>query len=130
MLTDPRYRTNACRVQHREDVDAIVGGWLRSRPLAESRQLLDAAGCPLSPVNSIADIFADPQYRAREDIIEVDHPQLGRMAMPGLVPLLSRTPGRVVHAGPDPGAHNAVVLGGLLGLSADELESLHRQGVT
>lgn len=77
----------------------------------------------------IADIFADPQYHAREDIVEVDHPRLGRVPMPGLVPLLSRTPGRVVHAGPDPGTHNEAVLAGLLGLGAEEIETLRREGV-
>lgn len=129
MITDPRYSTNARRVERRAEVDAIVGEWLEGRTLEESRRILDAVGCPLSPVNSIADIFADPQYRAREDIVEVDHPRLGRVPMPGLVPLLSRTPGRVVHAGPDPGAHNEAVLAGLLGLSAEEIETLHREGV-
>jgi len=49
--------------------------------------------------------------------------------MPGLVPQLSRTPGRVVHAGPDAGTHNDAVLGGLLGLSADEIAALRQEGV-
>jgi formyl-CoA transferase len=129
MITDPRYSTNARRVERRAEVDAIVGEWLKGRTLEESRRVLDAVGCPLSPVNSIADIFADPQYHAREDIVEVDHPRLGRVPMPGLVPLLSRTPGRVVHAGPDPGTHNEAVLAGLLGLGAEEIETLRREGV-
>ena len=129
LISDPRYSTNARRVEHREAVDALVGAWLKERTLEESLRVLDAAGCPMSPVNSIADIFADPHYRARGDIVEVDHPRLGRVAMPGLVPQLSRTPGRVVHAGPDAGTHNDAVLGGLLGLSADEIAALRQEGV-
>jgi len=129
MITDPRYSTNARRVEHREEVDAVVGAWLAGRSLEESQRLLDPVGCPMSPVNSIADIFTDPQYRAREDIVEVDHPRFGKVAMPGPVPLLSRTPGRVVHAGPDPGTHNDAVLGDLLGLSADQIASLRQEGV-
>jgi len=129
MITDPRYSTNARRVKRREEVDAIVGAWLRQRTLAESQRLLDAVGCPLSPVNSIADIFADAHYRAREDIVEVDHPRLGRVPMPGLVPRFSETPGRIVHGGPDPATHNGAVLGGLLGLGAEEIEALRRDGV-
>ena len=129
MITDPRYSTNAHRVERREEIDAIVGAWLKARTLEESRRVLDAAGCPLSPVNSIADIFNDPHYRARGDIVEVDHPRLGKVPMPGLVPMLSRTPGRVVHGGADPGTHNKAVLGDLLGLTAEEIESLRREGV-
>ena len=129
MITDPRYSTNARRVEHREEVDAIVGAWLAGRSLEESQRLLDPVGCPMSPVNSIADIFTDPQYRAREDIVEVDHPRFGKVAMPGPVPFLSRTPGRVVHAGPDPGTHNDAVLGDLLGLSAEQIASLRQEGV-
>ena len=129
MIADPRYSTNARRVQHKDEVDAIVGAWLEARTLEESRSVLDAVGCPMSPVNSIADIFADPQYRAREDIVEVDHPRFGKVPMPGPVPMLSRTPGRVVHGGADRGAHNDAVLGGLLGLTADEIEALRQEGV-
>jgi crotonobetainyl-CoA:carnitine CoA-transferase CaiB-like acyl-CoA transferase len=129
MITDPRYSTNARRVEHRAEVDAIVGAWLGARTLEESRRILDAVGCPLSPVNSIADIFTDPHYRARGDIVEIDHPRLGRVSMPGPVPMLSATPGRVVHAAPDTGAHNEAVLAGLLGLSAEEIDVLRREGV-
>jgi crotonobetainyl-CoA:carnitine CoA-transferase CaiB-like acyl-CoA transferase len=129
MITDPRFSTNARRVEHRDEVDTIVGAWLKARTLEESQRVLDAVGCPMHAVNSIADIFADPQYRARGDIVEVDHPRWGKVAMPGLVPVLSATPGRVVHGGPDVGTHNDAVLGGLLGLSADEIASLRHDGV-
>ncbi len=129
MITDPRYATNPKRVEHRQDVDAIVGDWLRARKVDEIQRVLDDVGCPVTPVNSIADIFADPQYQARQSIVEIDHPRLGTIPMPGPVPLLSATPGRVVHPGPDPGEHNDAVLGELLGLGAEEIEALRREGV-
>ncbi|MBI2525542.1 MAG: CoA transferase [Candidatus Rokubacteria bacterium] len=129
MVTDPRYSVNARRVEHRKAVDAIVSAWLKARPLEDSQRILDAVGCPLSPVYSVADIFADPQYQARGDIVEVDHPRLGKVPLPGLVPVFSLTPGRVVHGGPDLGTHNGAVLGGLLGLGAEEIESLRQKGV-
>lgn len=129
MMTDPRYHTNARRVEHRDEVDAIVSSWLKRHTFSEAQEILDRAGCPLSPVNSMADIFADPHYRARESIVEVDHPRFGKVPMPGLVPALSRTPGRVVHGGPDLGQHNDAVLGGLLGLSPEEIAELRREGV-
>lgn len=129
MTTDPRYCTNARRVEHRAEVEAIVGGWLRTRKLDEIQTTLDEVGCPVSPVHSIADIFADPQYRARQSIVEIDHPRLGKIPMPGPVPLLSRSPGRVVHRGPDHGEHTDLVFRTLLGLDANEIEALRRDGV-
>ncbi|BDG59468.1 CaiB/BaiF CoA transferase family protein [Caldinitratiruptor microaerophilus] len=126
MITDPRFSTNARRVEHREEVDAIVSDWLGRRTWEEVKRTLDAAGVPVSLVYSIADIFDDPQYRARESIVTVDHPRFGRIAMPGVVPRLSATPGRVVRAAPDPGEHNRMVYRDLLGLTDGELEELER----
>ena len=70
------------------------------------------------------------QYAARESIIRVDHSTLGSVALPGLIPKLSRTPGTVKHPGPEqPGAFNHEVYGGLLGLSPDDLYRLREEDV-
>ena len=91
---------------------------------------MDEYGVPLAPIMSIADIFENEQFRARENIIQVDHPTLGSVALPGLIPKFSRTPGAVTHPGPEhPGAFNAEVYGGLLGLSVEEIERLGEEGV-
>jgi formyl-CoA transferase len=91
---------------------------------------MDEHGVPLAPILSIADIFENEQYAARENIIRVDHPTLGSVALPGLVPKLSRTPGRVTHPGPEqPGAFNDEVYGDLLGLSDEERGRLAQDGV-
>lgn len=129
MLTDPRYRTNAARVQHLKEVDTIVSDWLGRLTWEEARAVCEEAGVPIDPVNSIADIFADPQYQARESLVTVDHPRFGKVAMPGLVPKLSATPGKIVHGGPDLGQHNRDILAGLLGLSEQELADLRSAGV-
>jgi crotonobetainyl-CoA:carnitine CoA-transferase CaiB-like acyl-CoA transferase len=83
----------------------------------------------VSPIYSIADIFADPHYQARGDIIAPSDPTIGAVPMPAVTPRFSRTPGSVRHVGPELGAHNADVYGGLLGLSADEQAKLHADGV-
>ncbi|RIK39548.1 MAG: formyl-CoA transferase [Chloroflexi bacterium] len=129
LLTDPRFRTNADRVKHNAALEAILTAWFAAHTYAEAQELLDRYGCPFSPVNSISDIFADPHYRAREDIVEVSHPAIGVVAMPGIVPKLSKTPGDVVFPGPALGAHNDDVLGGILGLAESEIAALRELGV-
>jgi crotonobetainyl-CoA:carnitine CoA-transferase CaiB-like acyl-CoA transferase len=88
----------------------------------------DAVGAPASLIYSIADIFADPQYEARENIRTVDS-RIGPVAVPGIVPKLSATPGEINWLGAGLGAHNEEVFCGLLGLSADELATLRTQDV-
>jgi formyl-CoA transferase len=126
---DPRYQTNPQRTQRADEVDALVSGWFAERTAAEAQETLDAAGVPVCPIYSIADIFADPHYAAREDIIAPEDPDLGPVPMPAILPRFSRTPGRVRFTGPRLGEHNASVYGGLLGLSEDEQAELREQGV-
>ena len=127
--TDPRYVSNPERTKRPDEVDALVAGWFASHTAAEAQSALDAAGVPVSPIYSIADIFADAQYAARNDIISPEDPAIGPVPMPAVLPRFSRTPGGVRFVGPPLGAHNAEVFGGLLGLSQDEQAELHAQGV-
>ena len=76
----------------------------------------------------IADIFADEHYHERESIVEVQHPTVGTLKMPGIIPKLSRTPGRVVFPGPALGEHNRDVFGGLLGLDDEQISALSDDG--
>jgi crotonobetainyl-CoA:carnitine CoA-transferase CaiB-like acyl-CoA transferase len=78
---------------------------------------------------SMADIFADSHYRAREMIIDVPTEGLGALPQPGVVPKLSLTPGRVTHAGAALGRHTDEILSGLLGLNADAIAALRAEGV-
>jgi formyl-CoA transferase len=126
---DPRFLTNPDRTAHADEVDAVVGCWFAEHTAEEAQRVLDAAGVPVSPIYSIADIFGDPQYRARRDIIEVQDPEVGAVPMPAILPRFARTPGEVRFPGPRLGEHNAAVYGGLLGLDEAELEALRRDGV-
>jgi crotonobetainyl-CoA:carnitine CoA-transferase CaiB-like acyl-CoA transferase len=78
---------------------------------------------------SMADIFADPHYRARQMIIDVPAEGLGALPQPAVVPKLSLTPGRVTHAGGALGSHTDEILGGLLGMSGDEIGKLRADRV-
>lgn len=128
MTHDPRYATNRARVERREEVDAIVAGWFAGHDAGDIQAVCDENGVPVSPVNSIADIFEDKHFAAREMLPEIEHTTLGKIAVPGIVPKFSRTPGELRHAGPGLGQHNEEVYGGL-GLSEKEMARLREEGV-
>lgn len=129
LATDPRFARRAERVQHAEELHAVVGAWIRERTLAEALAALEGGGVPASPVYSIADIFRDPQFAARENLIRVADQVLGEMVQPGVVPKLSRTPGTVDRGAPLLGEHNEEVYLGLLNLPRAAYERLCQDGV-
>ena len=129
LLSDPRFVDNESRIAHVEALDAIVQEWTASRHLNDLLQTLQDAGAVAGPVYDVPRILADPQYEAREDIIRVADPDLGEIPMPAVIPKFSRTPGRIVHAGPRLGEHNEAIYGSLLGLAPDQLTRLAHEGV-
>jgi formyl-CoA transferase len=126
---DPRFATNPDRTAHADEMDALVGQWFAEHSADDAQAILDAAGVPVCPTYSIADIFADPHYQARQDIIAPSDPTIGSIPMPAVLPRFSRTPGSVRYPGPPLGEHNALIYGDLLGLSATELTTLEAEGV-
>lgn len=129
LITDPLYLTNKNRVANDASLLAIVGDWIKSMGADELLPLLDAAGVPGSKIYSIKDIFEDPHYAARENILDVPHPVLGSIKMPGIYPKFTKNPGEIKWAGPVLGAHNKEVYEDLLGLGAERLEALKKEGV-
>ena len=117
------------RDRDRAAVDAWVTRWTQEHLLAELIELCNGFEVPCGPVNSIAEIFADPHYRARENIAFVKDPRVGEIAMPNVCPRLSDTPGAIAWLGPRLGQHNGDVYCGLLGLSEGELRALQDQEV-
>ena len=88
------------------------------------QRLLIEAEVPVSCVNTIADIFEDQHYRAREMLMKIPHPKIGEVTMTGVVPKMSRTPGRIVKAGSGIGEDTRDVLVRDLGLSDQEVDRL------
>lgn len=129
MLEDDRYYTNAVRLQHDDEVQEIVSNFIKQYTQKELTEKLDAAGVPVSPIYTIEDIFNDPHYKARENIVEVEHPRLGKVKVPGIVPKFSKTPGAIRRRAPELGEHNEEILCGDLGLSKEEINKLKEQGV-
>ncbi len=129
LTADPRFSQVQNRQQHADEIHAEIRRWVAERTLADVIMLLDDAQVPVGPIYSIAEIFDDPQYAEREDILEIPDRHLGRAAMPGIVPKLSRTPGAIHSPAPSTGENNADIYGGLLALSADEIEGLRTDRV-
>jgi crotonobetainyl-CoA:carnitine CoA-transferase CaiB-like acyl-CoA transferase len=130
LVRDPRMAATAARLAHRDEVDRLVGDWVGARDLGVALAALEAAEVPAAPVMSVRDLFDDPHVRARDNVLRVAAGALGAVAMPGVVPRLSATPGRVQAPGPAaPGAHNEEIYRGRLGLTRAELDRLREHGV-
>lgn len=131
LADDERYATHGARARHQDELDDLIGVWAKGLDADTVVQRCSAAGVVVGPVATVADVVADPQFRARGMLVAhhdegVDADVLG----PGVTPQLSATPGRVRWAGPPrPGTHNTEVYGGLLGLDADDLTRLAADGV-
>ncbi len=130
LRADPRLATTPARLVHRGLVNELVGRWVEGRDAAETLARLEAAEVPCSLVMSVADLFEDPQVRARDNIVSLATAVAGRLAMPGIVPRLTVTPGEIRTPGPlRPGEHNEEIYCGRLGLSTAELRRLAERGV-
>jgi crotonobetainyl-CoA:carnitine CoA-transferase CaiB-like acyl-CoA transferase len=129
LIDRPGFADNASRIENRGELNDELDAWLSERTLNETMGQLIPAGGVVGPVYDAAQIVEDPHYQAREDIIEIDDPELGHTRMLGIVPKFSETPGAVEHAGPTVGQHNAAVYGAWLGLGEAELAALTERRV-
>ncbi|WP_395643879.1 CaiB/BaiF CoA transferase family protein [Rudaea sp.] len=129
LIDDPRFATIRSRWEHVDALDAIIGEWVGSRAAADVETTLEAANVPTSRVLTLPDIFDNAHYRAREMLLSVPHARLGSVALAGIVPKLSTTPGEVRWAGPEAGSDTRRVLHDLLGLDSATLDRLQADGV-
>jgi crotonobetainyl-CoA:carnitine CoA-transferase CaiB-like acyl-CoA transferase len=126
---DPKFASAEERPKHIPLILDLMTQWFAERPFDKAISELKSHDIPHSPIMSMADIFGDPHYRARQMIIDVPAEGLGSLPQPGVVPKLSLTPGRVTHAGAALGRHTDEILAGLLGMTTDEIAQLHAEGV-
>ena len=131
LATDDRFVDHVARGRNQDELDKIIGDWAAQRQPDEIIETLSAAGVISGPINTVAEVVRDPQLRARGMLVEHYDERIGRNVLgPGVIPVLSETPGGVRNAGPArPGQHNDEVYGDLLGLGADEIADLESQGV-
>jgi crotonobetainyl-CoA:carnitine CoA-transferase CaiB-like acyl-CoA transferase len=128
LAADPRFATNAARVEHRAALLAILEPALAARPAAAWIQALEAAGVPCGPINDLRQVFDDPQVHHRGMRQEADHPLAGRTALVASPIRLSGTPVKPPTAPPTLGQHTGEVLAEL-GLSGAEVAALRAAGV-
>jgi len=131
LATDERFIDHLARGRNQDEIDAIISEWAQTRQPGDIIDTLSAAGVVAGPINTVAEVVRDPQLLARGMLVEHYDERIERNVLgPGIVPVLSATPGEVRFAGSArPGQHNAEVYGDLLGLSAGEIDLLTEQGV-
>lgn len=122
------FATTAQRLARRGEVNGLVEDWAAGLTMAELGAACDAADVPWGPINSIADIFEDPQFAARGNLLRVLDERAGELVLPAPVPRLTETPATLRHAGRAKGADTDAVLGEWLGMAAAEIEALRRSG--
>lgn len=128
LLDDPRFTTNHLRGQNVVVLEEILEGIFITDTMQSWLRKCDDAGVPAGPINNFAQAMEDPHYQARDMVLEVDHPTIGKMKTIGFPGKLSRTPATIRMPAPLFGQHTDEVLGGL-GINAQHLELLRQQGV-
>ena len=118
-----QYPTSAVRVENRDYINSVVAEWMDKRSLQEVIEETRSGGVPCAQIYSIREIFEDPQYQARENLLHVDDPRVGKLVVPAPVPRLSETPATFRHTGRALGADNEEVYSDLLGLTPEDLRA-------
>ena len=128
LASPARYGDKDTRLAARDEVNRIVAQWMASLDHNTVLSRCAEFDVPASLIFSIADIFEDPQYRARGNI-RMTESRIGDLAVPDVVPRLSATPGEIRWLGEGLGAQNHAIFEGLLGLDGQEIETLRERGV-
>ena len=129
LALDPRYADHVARGEHQDELDDVIAAWTATLSADALLDILERHGVPAGRIFRAPEMLADPHFRARDAIVDVAHPVFERLKMQNVFPKMSRTQGTVRWPGPELGEHNDEVYRGLLGLSIEELETLHKAGV-
>ena len=128
LIEDPRYRTNAERVKHAEELDAIIGAFIAARTQAENVAFFEQAEVTVGPIYDVTQILEDPHVIERELLAEYPDADMTALPMHHVVPRLSATPGSIRTAAPRLGEHNRAILESM-GMKDSEIENLKGKGV-
>ena len=131
LATDERFVDHLARGRNQDELDKIIGDWAAQREPHDIIATLSEAGVISGPINTVAEVVQDPQLQARNMIADHWDERVQRNVKgPGVVPVLSDTPGTIRNGGSArPGQDNAEVFGRLLGLDAEQLSALREEGV-
>ncbi|MEW6690011.1 MAG: CaiB/BaiF CoA-transferase family protein, partial [Pseudomonadota bacterium] len=129
LARDPRFATNGKRVENRAEITRLIQELFLKRTTAEWLELLEAAGVPNGPINNVAQVFEEPQVRARGVKIELEHAAAGKLPLVASPMRFSATPLEYRLPPPLLGEHTDAVLRELLGMSEAEIAQRRAEGV-
>jgi len=124
LIDDPRFASATLRVNNHRELSCLLQAEFLKRSSDEWIEAFQAAGIPVGPIKNVAEILDDPHVKAREMVVEVDHPVIGRMKTLGVPIKLSETPGAVTRAAPTLGQHSDEILCEI-GYSPAEIADFH-----
>ena len=128
---DPKFQTMRDRVrpESRQFFVEWLGEWAAEKTVEQLVSQLNEAGVPCWRVNTIPEVVSEPQIQARDMIVQLDHPGVGKVPLIGIPIKLSETPGEIKTPAPEVGQHNEEVYRDLLGLSLEQLSQLKEEGI-
>ncbi|MBX3480528.1 MAG: CoA transferase [Caulobacter sp.] len=129
LASDPRYAGHAARGENQTELDALISAWTSTLTAEALLALMETSGVAAGRVYRAPDMLADPQFAAREAIVETDHPVFGQVKMQNAFPRMSQTPGAVRWPGPALGEHTDAVLTERAGATPETLADLRARGV-
>lgn len=129
LAADPRFANNVDRAANYGEMEREMEEVLRTKTSAQWADILDRAGIPCGPIQTVEQVINDPQVMAREMIVEQQHPVLGKVQVAGIPVKMSGTPGRVGEPAPLLGQHTGEVLRELMGFDEHTIKSLKDEGV-
>jgi len=129
LLDDSRFHDANARMANVDALESIVAGWVAARTTAEVLRVTTKADVPCAKINGIGDVVDNEQLRHREQIVEIDHPTIGKLPMHGLTVKFRGTPGKIVRPAPSIGQHTDEILRDWLGLDDATVQELHAEGV-
>ncbi|MEW6456250.1 MAG: CaiB/BaiF CoA-transferase family protein [Acidobacteriota bacterium] len=129
LIDNPKFSTNPSRVKNRKELIGILSEIVEKKDAAEWLELFESASIPSGPINTVEEVFNDPQVLHREMLVEVDHPKAGKIKMAGIPVKYSETKANIRSHPPLLGEHTDEILSRLLGLSDKEIEVLREENV-
>jgi len=129
LVEKPWFDHHSGRLENQDEIDEAINSFIAERTTEEVLMAFDKGEAAIAPIYDIADIMNDPQFIERETIISVEHPTLGPIVMPNVIPKFSDTPGSIRSCGPELGEHNLEVFVDQLGYSRQELLELENDGI-
>lgn len=129
LAEDPRFADHTARGENQAELDAVIEAWSLTKTSEEVDALMTEHKVPHGKIFRAPEMLEDAQFKARESIVKVMHPQYGEVAMQNAFPRLSDTPGLVRWVGPELGQHTDEILKSVLGKTDEEITALRAADV-